>query len=117
MVRVPSRNALSLVLFGWLFFSCVTLSTWEPSNNLAEDYDVTIYRDTWGVPHIFGPTDSDVAFGLAYAHAEDDLENIEFSLLAAQGIMASYKGIPLGSMGDFGCLSFHETKNIHCGEG
>ena len=36
---------------------------------------------------------------------------------SAQGIMASYKGRPLGSMGDFGCLSFHETKNIHCGEG
>jgi dTDP-4-amino-4,6-dideoxygalactose transaminase len=36
---------------------------------------------------------------------------------AAQGILASYKGKPLGSMGDFGCLSFHETKNIHCGEG
>jgi dTDP-4-amino-4,6-dideoxygalactose transaminase len=36
---------------------------------------------------------------------------------AAQGILASYKGRPLGSMGDFGCLSFHETKNIHCGEG
>ena len=36
---------------------------------------------------------------------------------AAQGIMASYKGKPLGSIGDFGCLSFHETKNIHCGEG
>ena len=36
---------------------------------------------------------------------------------AAQGIIASYKGKPLGSMGDFGCLSFHETKNIHCGEG
>ena len=36
---------------------------------------------------------------------------------AAQAIMASYKKRPLGSMGDFGCLSFHETKNIHCGEG
>jgi dTDP-4-amino-4,6-dideoxygalactose transaminase len=36
---------------------------------------------------------------------------------AAQGILASYKNRPLGSMGDFGCLSFHETKNIHCGEG
>jgi len=36
---------------------------------------------------------------------------------AAQGIIASYKGKSLGSMGDFGCLSFHETKNIHCGEG
>jgi dTDP-4-amino-4,6-dideoxygalactose transaminase len=36
---------------------------------------------------------------------------------AAQGIVASYKDRPLGSMGDFGCISFHETKNIHCGEG
>ena len=36
---------------------------------------------------------------------------------AAQGIISKYKGTPLGSMGTFGCLSFHETKNIHCGEG
>ena len=36
---------------------------------------------------------------------------------AAQGIMAKYRGKPLGSFGEFGCLSFHETKNIHCGEG
>jgi dTDP-4-amino-4,6-dideoxygalactose transaminase len=36
---------------------------------------------------------------------------------AAQGIMAKYNGMPLGSIGKFGCLSFHETKNIHCGEG
>ena len=36
---------------------------------------------------------------------------------AAQGIMSKYKGQSLGSFGDFGCLSFHETKNIHCGEG
>ncbi len=36
---------------------------------------------------------------------------------AAQGIGSTYKEKPLGSMGAFGCLSFHETKNIHCGEG
>ncbi|MBQ4133076.1 MAG: dTDP-4-amino-4,6-dideoxygalactose transaminase, partial [Desulfovibrionaceae bacterium] len=36
---------------------------------------------------------------------------------AAQGIMASYKGKPLGSIGTMGTLSFHETKNIICGEG
>lgn len=36
---------------------------------------------------------------------------------AAQGIMSSYKGRPLGSIGDFGCLSFHETKNFSMGEG
>lgn len=36
---------------------------------------------------------------------------------AAQGIMASYKGKPLGTIGDFGCFSFHETKNLSMGEG
>ena len=36
---------------------------------------------------------------------------------AAQGIMATYKGRQLGSIGDFGCYSFHETKNYSMGEG
>lgn len=36
---------------------------------------------------------------------------------AAQGIMASYKGKPLGTFGEFGCFSFHETKNVSMGEG
>lgn len=36
---------------------------------------------------------------------------------AAQGVMSAYKGRPLGSIGDYGALSFHETKNIISGEG
>lgn len=36
---------------------------------------------------------------------------------AAQGLMASYKGKPLGTMGQLGCISFHETKNVISGEG
>jgi dTDP-4-amino-4,6-dideoxygalactose transaminase len=36
---------------------------------------------------------------------------------AAQGIMAKYKGSALGSIGDLGCISFHDTKNIVAGEG
>jgi dTDP-4-amino-4,6-dideoxygalactose transaminase len=36
---------------------------------------------------------------------------------AAQGVMAGYKGRPLGAIGDIGCFSFHETKNIISGEG
>ena len=36
---------------------------------------------------------------------------------AAQGIMSTYKGKPLGAIGDFGCFSFHETKNFSMGEG
>lgn len=36
---------------------------------------------------------------------------------AAQGLLARYRGQPLGSIGEMGCYSFHETKNITCGEG
>lgn len=36
---------------------------------------------------------------------------------AAQAVEATYRGSPLGALGDLGAFSFHETKNIHCGEG
>lgn len=36
---------------------------------------------------------------------------------AAQGVMSAYKGKALGTIGDFGCYSFHETKNYSMGEG
>lgn len=36
---------------------------------------------------------------------------------AAQAILSSWRSHPLGSIGDLGCLSFHETKNVTCGEG
>lgn len=36
---------------------------------------------------------------------------------AAQGMMSTYKGMPLGTIGDYGCYSFHETKNYSMGEG
>jgi acyl-homoserine-lactone acylase len=46
---------------------------------------VQILRDKWGVPHIFGKSDADAAFGLAYAHAQDDWPLIQGSLAAARG--------------------------------
>lgn len=55
-------------------------------------YDVRILRDNWGVPHIFGRTDADVAYGLAWAHAEDDFATIQGVLLAARGQLASVYG-------------------------
>ena len=58
----------------------------------AQRYDVRILRDTWGVPHIFGKTDADCSFGLAYAHAEDDWDTIYEALLAARGKLASVNG-------------------------
>jgi dTDP-4-amino-4,6-dideoxygalactose transaminase len=55
--------------------------------------------------------DMDALLGRA---ARDGLMIIED---AAHGIRASFKGRPLGSIGDLGTLSFHETKNVSCGEG
>lgn len=55
--------------------------------------------------------DMDPILRLAKAH---DLRVVED---AAQGIESTYKGHPLGAIGDLGTFSFHETKNIHCGEG
>ncbi|RJQ06842.1 MAG: hypothetical protein C4551_07715 [Bacillota bacterium] len=55
----------------------------------AEGYNVRILRDTWGVPHVFSVTDADRAFGLAYAHAENDFLTIQQSLLAVRGELAT----------------------------
>lgn len=54
----------------------------------GEAYDVRILRDTWGVPHVYGKRDADVAFGLAYAHAEDDFATIQQSLMTSRGRLA-----------------------------
>ena len=69
----------------------------RPSPRLAAAalrHDVRILRDRWGVPHIFGKTDADAAYGLAWAHAEDDFPTIQGALLAARGRLASVFGPP-----------------------
>lgn len=59
---------------------------------LADRYDVTIKRDIWGVPHIHGSTNVDVAFGFAYAQAEDNWATIEESMPLYRGEMAAISG-------------------------
>ena len=51
----------------------------------AQAQRVRIVRDTFGVPHVFGKSDADAAFGLAYAHAEDDFPLVQGVLAAATG--------------------------------
>ena len=63
---------------------------------VAEKYDVTIARDDFGVPHIVGVTNEDVAYGLAYAHAEDDFVTIQQAILAARGDLATIYGKDAG---------------------
>ena len=64
------------------------------------DYDVTIFRDTWGVPHIFGKTDAAAAYGLAWAHSEDDFKTIQELLLAGRAKLGSVYG-PKAAINDY----------------
>src|SRR5579871_4876450 len=42
---------------------------------------VTIFRDDWGIAHVFGKTDADAVFGMIYAQAEDDFGRVENNYL------------------------------------
>jgi acyl-homoserine-lactone acylase len=53
---------------------------------------VTIIRDDWGIPHIYGKTDADVVFGLMYAQAEDDFNRVETNYLNSIGRLAEAEG-------------------------
>ena len=53
---------------------------------------VTIVRDDWGIPHIYGKTDADVVFGLMYAQAEDDFNRVETNFINSMGRLAEAEG-------------------------
>lgn len=62
--------------------------------------DVTIARDKWGTPHIFGKTDADAAYGLAWANSEDNFAVLQEVLLTVTGKAGRYKGKD-GAVSDF----------------
>lgn len=66
---------------------------------------ITIARDSFGVPHIYGYTDADAAYGLAYAHCEDDFKSIQQNLLAAKGMLGEVIGKE-GVLFDYGLKFF-----------
>jgi len=53
---------------------------------------VTIIRDNWGIPHIYGKTDADAVFGLLYAQCEDDFKRVEMNYIEKLGRMSEIKG-------------------------
>ena len=89
-------NKILLFIFTFLIigdsFKKNTILKNNNSFKSYEKYNVIIYRDTWGVPHIFGDKDEDTAYGLGYAHAEDDFATIQDILIAARGNLSEYYG-------------------------
>ncbi|MCB9186125.1 MAG: penicillin acylase family protein [Flavobacteriales bacterium] len=93
------------------FFTCLALVAGLSSAVLADDgqyrysitvnpEDVTIVRDKWGVPHIFGKTDADAAYGLAWANAEDDFFTMQELVITGKGLAGKLLGVE-GAERDF----------------
>ncbi len=53
---------------------------------------VTIIRDQWGIPHVYGKTDADAVFGFLYAQCEDDFDRVELNYINAVARMAEVEG-------------------------
>lgn len=64
----------------------------SPLINAIDPAKINIVRDSFGVPHIFAETDREVAYGLAWAHAEDDFETIQKTILASRSMLGQYSG-------------------------
>ena len=77
----------------------VALASWEPYWAKRGDvranertYTAEIIRDDYGVPHIYGKTDADVAFGVAIAHAEDDFTTLQDVIAMSRGRYGAIAG-------------------------
>lgn len=76
----------------WLWTPAPKVFDAAAAREAAKAYDARVIRDRWGVPHVYGARDADVAFGLAYAHAEDDWKTFEEVILFSRGVLARTKG-------------------------
>ena len=82
-----------------LLAAFIGLATWEPLLAGREDvepstraYSAEIIRDPYGVPHIYGKTDADVAFGVAIAHSEDDFTTLQDVIAMSRGRYGAIAG-------------------------
>ena len=77
----------------------------------TRQYDVRILRDSFGVPHIHGRHDDDAAYGLAWAHAEDDYATLEEVLIATRGRAGAKSGKD-GAASDFVLNWMHVRETV-----
>lgn len=54
--------------------------------------NVTIIRDNWGIPHVYGKTDADAVFGVLYAQCEDDFKRVELNYIEKLGRLSEING-------------------------
>jgi len=69
-----------------------TFSVAELARMKAGAARVSILRDKWGIPHVFGKSDADAVFGMVFAQAEDDFNRVELNYINAMGRLAEVEG-------------------------
>lgn len=89
-------RSLTLAASAIALAACAT-----PPASTGSGYEARIIRDAFGVPHIYGKRNADVAFGLAYAHSEDDWKNIEEVIRSSRGTLAEIVGESGAKSDDF----------------
>lgn len=72
------------------FLFCISITLFSQT---SRTYNVEIVRDSFGVPHIFGKTDADCAYGLIWAECEDDFSTVQWGLLASKGMLGRIMGV------------------------
>ena len=87
----------------FLFITTISFSQINPNN-------IDIVRDEYGVPHIYTETDAEVAYGLAWANAEDDFKTIQEAYLAGNAMLSNHIGLK-GAPADF-ISQFIGSKNL-----
>src|SRR6476620_6702165 len=83
------------LLFLFLFIPYLSYSQFnaqEISRYKSEAKNVTIIRDKWGIPHIYGKTDADAVFGLMYAQCEENFSRVERNYVEMMGRLAEVDG-------------------------
>ena len=83
-----------LLIFVILIVTCTSSNKKEENKHYEEQAKkrVTIIRDRWGIPHIYGKTDADALFGLMYAQCEESFERVERNYLKVLERMAELEG-------------------------
>jgi len=100
-----------VVIAGWYLWTPARQFDAKAAIEAARAYDARIVRDRFGVPHVYGKRDADVAFGLAYAHAEDDWPTIEEVLFFSRGELARRTG-KSGAITDYLIAALGAWKDI-----
>ena len=84
-IKIVLKSSFSIVFF--------IVSSFLINAQSIDVKNIEIVRDSFGVPHIYAKSDAELAYGLAWAHAEDDFKTIQEAYLAGNSLLSKHIGL------------------------